>query len=70
MSTVVLEDLMAQNIYDDSNFLAGYATLDRQVRGLDGAAEWPVLQSTLPRHLRSASRGSWLRFRLPQPMGR
>lgn len=39
---------MAQNIYDDPDFLAGYATLDRQVRGLDGAAEWPVLQSMLP----------------------
>jgi SAM-dependent methyltransferase len=39
---------MARNIYDDPDFLAGYATLDRQVRGLDGAAEWPVLQSMLP----------------------
>lgn len=39
---------MAQNIYDDTDFLAGYTTLDRQVRGLEGAAEWPVLQSMLP----------------------
>ncbi len=37
-----------QNIYDDPDFLAGYATLDRQVRGLDGAAEWPALRSLLP----------------------
>ncbi len=27
---------------------SGYTTLDRQVRGLEGAAEWPVLQSMLP----------------------
>ncbi len=40
--------MAAQNIYDDAEFLAGYATLDRQVRGLDGAAEWPVLRSMLP----------------------
>ncbi|MEO1059260.1 MAG: class I SAM-dependent methyltransferase [Actinomycetota bacterium] len=38
----------AQNIYDDPDFLAGYSTLDRQVRGLDGAAEWPELRSLLP----------------------
>ena len=40
--------MSAQNIYDNADFLAGYATLDRQVRGLDGAAEWPVLQPMLP----------------------
>lgn len=38
----------AQNIYDDPEFLAGYVTLDRQVHGLDGAAEWPDLCSMLP----------------------
>lgn len=38
----------AQNIYDDPEFLAGYQTLDRQVRGLDGAAEWPTMRSMLP----------------------
>ena len=38
----------AQNIYDDPDFLAGYVTLDRQVHGLAGAAEWPVLRSMLP----------------------
>lgn len=39
---------VAENIYDNPDFLAGYVTLDRQVRGLDGAAEWPVLRSMLP----------------------
>lgn len=37
-----------QNIYDNPDFLAGYAGLDRQVRGLDGAAEWPALRSMVP----------------------
>jgi SAM-dependent methyltransferase len=41
-------ELSAQNIYDDPEFLAGYVTLDRQVHGLDGAAEWPTLRSMLP----------------------
>ncbi len=40
--------MSAQNIYDDPEFLAGYVTLDRQVHGLDGAAEWPSLRSMLP----------------------
>jgi 2-polyprenyl-3-methyl-5-hydroxy-6-metoxy-1,4-benzoquinol methylase len=40
--------MAAQNIDDDPDFLAGYMTLDRQARGLDGAAEWPALRSTLP----------------------
>lgn len=40
--------MTAQNIYDDPDFLAGYVTLDRQVLGLDGAAEWPALRSMLP----------------------
>ena len=40
--------MSAQNIYDNADFLAGYATLDRQVRGLDGAAEWPAIRSMLP----------------------
>jgi SAM-dependent methyltransferase len=40
--------MSAQNIYDDPTFLAGYVTLDRQVDGLDGAAEWPLLRSMLP----------------------
>lgn len=40
--------MSAQNIYDDPEFLAGYATLERQVHGLDGTAEWPALRSMLP----------------------
>ena len=38
---------MSQNIYDDPEFFAGYATLDRSVKGLDGAPEWPTIQSML-----------------------
>ena len=40
--------MTAQNIYDDPDFLAGYEKLDRQVCGLNGAAEWPTLRSMLP----------------------
>ncbi|POT59664.1 SAM-dependent methyltransferase [Citrobacter amalonaticus] len=39
---------MSQNIYDDPHFFAGYATLDRSVKGLDGAPEWPSIQAMLP----------------------
>jgi len=39
---------MSQNIYDDPQFFAGYATLDRSVKGLDGAPEWPAIQDMLP----------------------
>ncbi|MDX6041015.1 class I SAM-dependent methyltransferase [Scandinavium lactucae] len=39
---------MTQNIYDDPQFFAGYATLDRSVKGLDGAPEWLALQQMLP----------------------
>ena len=39
---------MAQNIYDTPEFFAGYQRLSRSVRGLDGAPEWPALQSMLP----------------------
>ncbi|MBF7819531.1 class I SAM-dependent methyltransferase [Klebsiella quasivariicola] len=39
---------MSQNIYDDPQFFAGYATLDRSVKGLDGAPEWSSLQAILP----------------------
>lgn len=39
---------MSQNIYDDPSFFAGYATLDRSVKGLDGAPEWPAIQQMLP----------------------
>ena len=40
--------MAAQNIYDDPDFLAGYASLQRQVDGLDGAPEWPAMQRMLP----------------------
>ena len=39
---------MAQNIYDNPDFFAGYSQLPRQVRGLDGAPEWPAVRSMLP----------------------
>jgi len=39
---------MAQNIYDNPDFFAGYSQLPRQVRGLDGAPEWPSIREMLP----------------------
>lgn len=39
---------MSQNIYDDPNFFAGYATLDRSVKGLDGAPEWHSIVQMMP----------------------
>lgn len=39
---------MAQNIYDNSDFFSGYSRLPRQVHGLAGAPEWPVLRAMLP----------------------
>jgi len=39
---------MAQNIYDDTGFFAGYSRLERSVAGLDGAPEWPALRALLP----------------------
>jgi SAM-dependent methyltransferase len=39
---------MAQNIYDNPDFFAGYTRLPRQVRGLDGAPEWPAIRAILP----------------------
>lgn len=39
---------MPQNIYDDDSFFAGYATLSRSQKGLDGAGEWPALRALLP----------------------
>ena len=39
---------MAQNIYDDPEFFAGYRQLRRSVEGLAGAPEWPTLQALLP----------------------
>jgi SAM-dependent methyltransferase len=39
---------MAQNIYDDPGFFAGYSALPRQVEGLAAAPEWPALRALLP----------------------
>lgn len=39
---------MAQNIYDTAELFAGYSTLPRSVRGLDGAPEWPAVSALLP----------------------
>ena len=39
---------MAQNIYDTPDFFAGYSRLERSVRGLDGAPEWPAIRALLP----------------------
>ncbi|WP_254703894.1 bifunctional 2-polyprenyl-6-hydroxyphenol methylase/3-demethylubiquinol 3-O-methyltransferase UbiG [Roseovarius sp. THAF9] len=39
---------MAQNIYDNPDFFAGYSQLPRQVQGLDGAPEWPAIRALLP----------------------
>jgi SAM-dependent methyltransferase len=39
---------MAQNIYDDPEFFAGYSRFRRSREGLAGAPEWPVIQAMLP----------------------
>ena len=39
---------MAQNIYDNPDFFAGYSKLRRSVHGLDGAPEWPAIRALLP----------------------
>lgn len=39
---------MAQNIYDEPGFFAGYSALRRSVEGLEGAPEWPALRAMLP----------------------
>jgi len=39
---------MAQNIYDNPAFFAGYSQLRRQTSGLDGAPEWPALCALMP----------------------
>lgn len=39
---------MAQNIYDNNDFLQQYSQMDRSVHGLAGAPEWPSLRSMLP----------------------
>lgn len=39
---------MAQNIYDDPEFQAGYRRLARSEQGLAGAPEWPTVRRLLP----------------------
>lgn len=39
---------MAQNIYDRLDFFEGYSRLNRSLRGLDGAPEWPATRAVLP----------------------
>jgi SAM-dependent methyltransferase len=39
---------VAQNIYDDPDFQAGYRRLARSEDGLAGAPEWPAVRSLLP----------------------
>ncbi len=39
---------MAQNIYDDPAFLAGYSEFPRSREGLSATAEWPALRALLP----------------------
>lgn len=39
---------MAQNIYDQPDFFAGYSRLPRQTHGLDSAPEWPAIRAMLP----------------------
>lgn len=39
---------MAQNIYDDPEFFAGYSRLARSIHGLEGAPEWPSIRALLP----------------------
>ncbi len=39
---------MAQNLYDDPDFFAGYSQFRRSREGLAGAPEWPTLRSMLP----------------------
>lgn len=39
---------MAQNIYDDPKFLAGYSQFPRSRDGLEATSEWPALRALLP----------------------
>jgi SAM-dependent methyltransferase len=43
-----LEAGLAQNIYDDPAFFAGYSQFSRSREGLAGASEWPSLSQMLP----------------------
>jgi len=39
---------LAQNIYDDDRFLAGYSTFPRSQDGLVATSEWPAFRAMLP----------------------
>lgn len=39
---------MTQNMYDQADFFAAYSNLERSLKGLDGAPEWPALISLIP----------------------
>lgn len=39
---------MAQNVYDNEDFFKEYAQLERSIKGLAGAAEWPAIRALLP----------------------
>ncbi|KAK3317357.1 S-adenosyl-L-methionine-dependent methyltransferase [Cercophora scortea] len=45
---------MAQNIYDTPEFFTNYSNLLRSQKGLDGAPEWPRLQTFLPGSLQGS----------------
>ncbi|GGC16126.1 SAM-dependent methyltransferase [Oxalicibacterium flavum] len=38
---------MTQNIYDDASFFEAYSGLERSLKGLDGAPEWPALRARI-----------------------
>ncbi len=39
---------MQQNKYDQKSFFQKYATMERSLKGLEGAGEWHILQKMLP----------------------
>jgi SAM-dependent methyltransferase len=39
---------VTQNIYDDPKFFDNYRHMERSVKGIEGAAEWPMLRAMLP----------------------
>ena len=39
---------MPQNVYDNDDFFLRYSHLERSMRGLVGAPEWPTLRALLP----------------------
>ncbi len=39
---------MTQNIYDNPEFFENYGLMERSLRGLEGAAEWPSMRALAP----------------------